>query len=466
MSTFCRFVGILFCVALPRLALAQTGEIVITTCDYATVAPALAAVTEGGTLTLDCEGTVEVPAGKPLAISTSIGVRSTSEHGVVFSAASNTRVLVVNANVGFQLANATFLGGKGLGGGLSNQGGQVTLFRVKFISLSGVTDEAGGAIYNGNGGTLSINGSQLSDNSSFGGGGAIYNAADSSVMLSEVNFSGNRSYGDSGGGAIYNNGALVVDRSSFTENDAQGRFGWGGAIYNTGAGQLTVTNSTFAGNTATHSGAALRNDGTAQAEINFSTFVGNRVGVWGGAVYLEGGVLRVSNSLFSENAANGIANDCQQLATISALTISDNLSDGGCGEVAPTGLLPLADSGSPSAAYGLSEDSNAIDAASECPAAAVDQVGTVRPQGGACDIGAVEYIAPVASDLNACQVTTTRQLRLRAEANTSSAILAVVPHNSTFVATQSLPGWYQVTYGTVEGWLSADFVTASGGCGE
>jgi uncharacterized protein YgiM (DUF1202 family) len=62
-------------------------------------------------------------------------------------------------------------------------------------------------------------------------------------------------------------------------------------------------------------------------------------------------------------------------------------------------------------------------------------------------------------------VTTTRQVRLRSEPNTTSTIQAVVPHNRTFLATQQVSGWYQIAYGTVSGWISADFVTTTGACG-
>jgi predicted outer membrane repeat protein len=353
---------VLLC-CLPQATLAQSGDVIITTCDYATFAPALATAQEGTTLTLDCTGTIEVPAGKPLMITTSVGIRAASELGVVFAAGPNTRVFIINANVGFQLANVTFAGGEGLGGGLSNHGGQVNLFRVNLTALSGISGEPGGAIYNGDGGTLTINGGQFSNNLSFGGGGAIYNAPESSLTLDEANFFGNKSLSDSNGGAIYNAGILTIDRSSFTGNEAQGRFGWGAAIWNTGAGDLTITNSTFAANTAEHSGAAIRNDDSAQADISFSTFIGNQVGVWGGAIYVEGGVAHVSNSLFSDNRAAKAANDCQALGGTEPLTATNNLSANGCGDTAPTGLLPPAANGGAVATYGINPDSNAVDAA-------------------------------------------------------------------------------------------------------
>ena len=44
--------------------------------------------------------------------------------------------------------------------------------------------------------------------------------------------------------------------------------------------------------------------------------------------------------------------------------------------------------------FPLLAGSRAIDAADDAHCPATDQIGTARPQGAGCDIGAIEYAAP------------------------------------------------------------------------
>ena len=57
------------------------------------------------------------------------------------------------------------------------------------------------------------------------------------------------------------------------------------------------------------------------------------------------------------------------------------------------GELVEPEDGSP-AYFPLLAGSPAIDAADDGYCPATDQIGTVRPQGGGCDIGAIEYVSP------------------------------------------------------------------------
>jgi hypothetical protein len=74
--------------------------------------------------------------------------------------------------------------------------------------------------------------------------------------------------------------------------------------------------------------------------------------------------------------------------------------DDSCGFTEPTDLIvadamlgPLQDNGGPTETHDLLPGSPAIDAGSpDCPPPATDQRGVARPQGAACDIGAVEYL--------------------------------------------------------------------------
>jgi len=91
------------------------------------------------------------------------------------------------------------------------------------------------------------------------------------------------------GGAISSNGTLTLTNSTFSGNSAT--CGNGGGIYNNGT--LTLTNSTFSGNSAT-GGSGYDGDGSD----------GNGGGGSGGGIY-NGGTLTVTNSTFSGNSATG-----------------------------------------------------------------------------------------------------------------------------------------------------------------
>ena len=84
-------------------------------------------------------------------------------------------------------------------------------------------------------------------------GGAIYNSG-GKLSVSNSTFSGN-SAAFGLGGAIDNSGSLTVADSTFTGGAA-----WqGGAIDNKSGGVLSVTNSTFTDNSGTEGGAIFNN---------------------------------------------------------------------------------------------------------------------------------------------------------------------------------------------------------------
>ena len=78
-------------------------------------------------------------------------------------------------------------------------------------------------------------------------GGGIYNSG--TLTVSNSTFAGNSA--GFGGGGIDNSGTLTVSNSTFSSNSAYyDGTGRGGGIYNRNGGTLTVNNSTFAGNSA------------------------------------------------------------------------------------------------------------------------------------------------------------------------------------------------------------------------
>jgi CSLREA domain-containing protein len=116
-----------------------------------------------------------------------------------------------------------------------------------------------------------------------------------------------------GGGINALGGTLTVTNSTFSGNTANNTDG--GAIFFTNAGTLTVTNSTFSGNTAGSGGAIFTN--TDMLTVTNSTFSGNTANIGGGIQFNNIGTMTVSNSIFSGNSAPG-SGDIFSVATVNA----------------------------------------------------------------------------------------------------------------------------------------------------
>ncbi len=273
----------------------------------------------------------------------------------------------------------------------------------------------GGGIFSGSLGSLSggltmldVSDTTFSNNLA-GSGGGIATATNSNypafVSIIRSIFSGN--LGNAEAGAILNHGVtdMIVDQSTFYNNSAN----VGGAIHNAGYFEamptLTVTNSTFSGNTAVYKGGAILNgssgSGFASLNIAYSTFSSNASDQQGGAISnMSLDATSTSNITLTHNiiANSPSGGDCYN----DGGTIVDGghnlVEDGTCGF--PVGsdplLAPLADNGGPTLTYALLPGSPAIDAipVSEC-AVATDQRGVIRPLGAGCDMGAYETAASI-----------------------------------------------------------------------
>jgi len=69
-----------------------------------------------------------------------------------------------------------------------------------------------------------------------------------------------------------------------------------------------------------------------------------------------------------------------------------------------------------------------------------------------------------AGELTNCHVTVNKIVRLRAEPNTTSKILARLPYDSTWTATGHVAGWYRIIWTNTQAWVSETFVRATGSC--
>ena len=216
-------------------------------------------------------------------------------------------------------------------------------------------------------------------------GGAISMASDGDRLTVDSS-SFELNLGADYAGAIYaDRGAVVIENSSFTGN----RSVIAGAIHSYSR-SLTISNSTFSGNHGGGGGGALDlNSGT--ATLTHLTIVNNNSGLGsGGAIFHTGGKVYLRNSIIGDN---GESDDCNGGLDQNR----GNLSlDGSCGIRASDAPRLGALTGSP-AYHPLLDGSHAIDAADPEFCAARDQVGTARPRGAGCDIGAIESIDAIAA---------------------------------------------------------------------
>lgn len=243
--------------------------------------------------------------------------------------------------------------------------------------------------------TVSLNGLTIANGRGAYGGG-IYN--EGTLTVSNSTFSGNTA--SHGGGGIYctNLGTLTVYNSTFTGNSADaGRRG--GGISNINC-TLTVSNSTFSGNSAERGGGiAATIYGT--AEVSNSTFSGNTASA-GGGIYNNGGTVTLKNTIVANSP---IGSNCYGIINDGGGNLS--YPDATCPGINTDPLLgPVQNNGGPTETMALGPGSAAIDAGDDAICAAepvngLDQRGVTRPQGAHCDIGAVEQITePSAVRLN------------------------------------------------------------------
>jgi len=234
------------------------------------------------------------------------------------------------------------------------------------------------------------------DPSSFHDGGAIHNAS-GKLTINDSTFANNgiSSAGccNGGGGAIWNIGntaELSISNSSFISNTAS----WdGGAIYNSGI--VTITNSTLSGNSANSSdGGALYNSNGVVTLENV-TLVNNTADNNGGGIQASG-TITIRNSIIANNAGT----DCNGGANF--IGEGNNLdSDGTCETRAGSNfntasplLEALADNGGQTLTHQPLSGSPVVNAGDNTTCTSNDQRGIARPQGAACDIGAVEVTRP------------------------------------------------------------------------
>ena len=274
-------------------------------------------------------------------------------------------------------------------GYIDDYGGGIFGYPYSTINITGSTitnnhsTDDGGGIFVAPESVLTITSSVISGNISDDDGGGIATEVDVVLTIIGSTISGNIS-GDDGGGVSIDFGTIATIRnSSIIGNSAADG---GGGVSADELSELTIINSTIANNSA-YDGGGINVEDESYAIVIHSTIVNNGA-TMGDGIFVEdtGTSLSLVNSIVS---GNGAANCLTQDGAL--LDNGGNMENGNsCGFADYPNTDPML-SGLTNGFMFPYQGSPAIDAAPDCAGLTNDQIGTSRPNGAGCDIGAIEW---------------------------------------------------------------------------
>jgi Tol biopolymer transport system component len=322
--------------------------------------------------------TITLTSGE-LAISKDLDIEGPGADQLAVSGNHQSRVFDISGGAAVTIAGLIITAGlaagsPGQGGGILNDGSQVTVANdiLSDNQALGLFYQIGrgGAIANVSGGGLTVTDSLFTNNQALVGyegfgplsyGGGIFNA--SMLTVTNSTFAGNTSE-ESYGGGIANAGTLAISESTFSRNVVEpggiDGVAMGGGIWN--SGDLTVSHTSFLANESDageiSTGGGIANSGN--ATINYCTLASNFVGGpdWGGqgGAIDNSGTLNIRNSTIAHNYAlglylavsegGGIANN-EGTLSVSDSTIADNAATyrgGGIRNFGPRGTVNISNS--------------------------------------------------------------------------------------------------------------------------
>ena len=274
-----------------------------------------------------------------------------------------------NADATAALNGATITGNNatGDGGGIRTSG--ITTVTDSDVSENTSTTSGGGISLDGLASTLTITGSTVNLNDATSQGGGISVAVGNTATVEQSSVTRNTA---GAGAGFSNSGTLNVTNSTVSANVSVTQ---GGGILT--SGDLTVTHATIATNNAgvAGEGGGVRVIGTPAVTLTGTILWGN---LGNSGQDCSGPLASGGYNLVGAKAA-----PCDYTGD---LTDAPPLSDPMLGAL--EGVAPDTDH------HPLLAGSDAIDAAGAC-GLAEDQIAATRPDGPACDIGAIEATSPV-----------------------------------------------------------------------
>lgn len=345
----------------------------------------------GGTITFACGGPATISLNKQKKINEDVIIDGGNT--ITLSGSNKTRLFNVAGNASLILRKITLAdgdAGSGNGGLILNVG----VLTVNESTLRNGHAARGGGIFSQTGSTLAVNRSLFTGNSADITGGAI-EVKRATALIQESTISGNNA---GFGGGIFNAlGDTTMRRVTVSNNTADA-----GAGVNNNRGTMSLVNSTISNNTA-NAGGGVGNSGV--MTLTFVTLSGNSAGFAGG-IYHYGfeanETLTMSNTILNAGASGENCYNPTGSAT-PITSVGFNLSsDASCNSyfTQPSdqkGVNPLlgalANNGGTTMTNLPATGSPVINRGQCLASVIVDQRSIARPQGPACDIGAVE-VAP------------------------------------------------------------------------
>jgi hypothetical protein len=313
------------------------------------------------------------PANGDLDVTGTLTIRGAGADKTTIDAGGHDRAFDIELGADAAISDLTITGGDAtkadktpadiaLGGAILNNG----TLALERVALIGNKADGGGGVFTIPLTKFSIRDSLVADNSAVEGGGL---RLDSGGLVENTTITGN---------VLKPRGFAAVLPDEIT--------GYGGGIDHRGGDNVRIINSTITNNHAYKQGGGI-NSGQDYAPI------GPLASAWPFRVYLR-------NTIVAGNTADKGNGDCHVSAMV-IQSLGHNLADDASCFLTAAGDLPrhdprlgaLADNGGPTPTQLPQATSPAIDAggAADCPA--TDERGVARPQGAACDVGAVE-VAP------------------------------------------------------------------------
>ena len=215
------------------------------------------------------------------------------------------RIFSIGEGFTVTLTNATLINGRAVEGGAIYNDGSLTLSDVKLSDNA--ADSYGGAVFNN--GELVVSDSVFDSNDIVNrgsasvdyGGAAIYNWYDGTLTVSGSNFTNNiKNYknGDCLVGAVATIGDATISGSNFVNNAGR----WGGAISTTGD--------------------LLEGSAVSTLTVSGSTFKENG-GLYGAGIFVAGSDFTVSDCVFDKNTASGKGNMTPNNNNGAAIEVTD-----------------------------------------------------------------------------------------------------------------------------------------------
>ena len=215
------------------------------------------------------------------------------------------RIFSIGEGFTVTLTNATLINGRAVEGGAIYNDGSLTLSDVKLSDNA--ADSYGGAVFNN--GELVVSDSVFDSNDVLNrgsasvdyGGAAIYNWYDGTLTVSGSNFTNNiKNYknGDNLVGAVATIGDATISDSYFVNNAGR----WGGAISTTGD--------------------LLEGSAVSTLTVSGSTFKENG-GLYGAGIFVWGSDFTVSDCVFDKNTASGKGNMTPNNNNGAAIEVTD-----------------------------------------------------------------------------------------------------------------------------------------------